>query len=293
MSTETEAGKIQYHQGFYAAVKAEYKFRDDMLYWKDHELGELPVRPDLVIAKGSAEPLTDPIGSFFRKRNVLEYKSPEDGLTIDDFDKTHGYAFLYKSLFPGVAFEDMTVSIFRHGYPRELVKALMKRGFDVEQAFPGIYHVTSQTMLPTQLVVFSRLAEGTYPGMKILAKNARAEDVKQFLASITGESHMIEYATAILQVSIAANPELFEKIKKEDGVMNAAVQRLFAEEINERWNAGKAKGMEEGEAVGREKDAIEMLKDDMPEDKIAKYTQLTIERIKELRDRLMNSAAAL
>ena len=285
MSTETEAGKIQYHQGFYAAVKAEYSARSDMLYWKDHELGELPVRPDLVIAKDNAEPLTDPIGSFFRKRNVLEYKSPEDGLTIDDFDKTHGYAFIYKSLFHGVAFEDMTVSILRHGYPRELVKALEKRGFEVKQAFPGIYHVTSQTMLPTQLVVFSRLAEGTYPGMKILAKNARMEDVKRFLDSITDDPLMVEYANAILVVSIAANPELYERLMKEDGEMNETVERVLSKQFTQKWNDGIAKG--------REIDAIEMLKDDMPEDKIAKYTQLTFERIKELKKTLMNSAAAL
>ena len=289
MSSETEQGKIQYHQGFYAAVKAEYMARGDMLYWKDHDLGELPVRPDLVIAKGSKEPLTDPIGSFFRKYNVGEYKSPEDGLTIDDFDKTHGYAFLYKSLFSDVAFEDMTVSIFRHGYPRELLKALMKRGFDVEQAFPGIYHVTSQTMLPTQLVVISRLAEGSYPGMKILAKNARMEDVKRFLSSITNDRIMVEYATAILQVSIAANQELFERIKKEESVMNAAVERLFAKEIDAKWNDGIA----EGKAKGKEEVAVEMLKSKMDDAQIVKFTQLTFERIKELKKTLMNSAAVL
>ena len=52
-------------------------------------------------------------------------------------------------------------------------------------------------------------------------------------------------------------------------------------------------GRAEGRAEGRELDAIEMLKDDMPEDKIAKYTQLTFERIKELKKTLMNSAAVL
>ena len=246
VSSETETGKIQYHEGFYAAFMAEYETRADMMYWKDHELGEKPVRADLVVTKGSAEPLTDPIGSFFRKYNVAEYKSPEDGLTIDDFDKTHGYAYLFKSASPETKFEEMTVSIFRHGYPREMVKALQKRGFDVEQSFPGIYYVTSRTSLPTQLVVISQLAEGTYPGMKILAKNARMEDVKQFLGSITNNRHMIEYATAILQVSIAANQELFEKMKKEDSVMNAAVERLFAKEINVKWNDGWNDGWNNG-----------------------------------------------
>ena len=289
MSSDTEKTKIQYHQGFYAAVKAQYQARDDMVYWKDHELGELPVRPDLVIDKNSEEPLLDPIGSFFRKYNVNEYKSPEDGLTIDDFDKTHGYAFIYKSLLPGVKFEDMTVSIYRHVYPRELMKDLKKRGFDVKQAFPGIYHVTSQVMLPTQIVVTSELAEGSYPGMKILAKNAKLEDVKLFLDSITDDRLMIEYANAILLVSIAANPELFEKLMKEDGEMNETVERVLSKQFTQKWNDGWNGGV----AKGRELDAIEMLKDDMPVDKIAKYTQLTFERITELKKTLMNGAAVL
>ena len=289
MSSDTEKAKIQYHQGFYAAVKAQYQARDDMVYWKDHELGELPVRPDLVIDKNSEEPLLDPIGSFFRKYNVNEYKSPEDGLTIDDFDKTHGYAFIYKSLLPGVGFEDMTVSIFRHVYPRELMKDLKKRGFDVKQAFPGIYHVTSQVMLPTQIVVTSELAEGSYPGMKILAKNAKLEDVKLFLDSITDDRLMIEYANAILLVSIAANPELFEKLMKEDGEMNETVERVLSKQFTQKWNDG----WNDGHDKGKEEVAVEMLKSKMDDAQIAKFTQLTFERIKELKKTLMNSAAVL
>ena len=53
------------------------------------------------------------------------------------------------------------------------------------------------------------------------------------------------------------------------------------------------KGERRGVAKGKEEDAIEMLKDDMPEDKIAKYTRLTVDRIKELKKTLMNSAAVL
>ena len=157
--------------------------------------------------------------------------------------------------------------------------------------------MTSQTMLPTQLVVFSQLAEGSYPGMKILAKNARMEDVKRFLDSITNDRIMIEYANAILVVSIAANPELYARLIKEDGEMNETVERVLSKQFTQKWNDGIAKGRAEGEAIGREKgkeeDAIEMLKDDMPEDKIAKYTQLTFERIKELKKTLLNSAAVL
>ena len=35
---------------------------------------------------------------IFRGHNIIEYKSPDDGMTIDNFFKTLGYAFLYKGL---------------------------------------------------------------------------------------------------------------------------------------------------------------------------------------------------
>ena len=53
-----------------------------MEYLQEHELGEEPVRMDMLLLKLEDTPLTDPIGSFFREHNVLEYKSPEDRLTV-------------------------------------------------------------------------------------------------------------------------------------------------------------------------------------------------------------------
>ena len=297
-----ETGKIYYHDGFYAAVMAEYE-RDhagEMEYLQEHKLGEQPLRIDLVIIRHLTEALGDPIGSFFRKYNVTEYKSPEDGLTMDDFDKTHAYAYVFKSLSSAsdkVLFEDLTVSIFRHAYPRALMSDLQTRGFDVMRSFPGVYHVTSRTTIPTQVVVISELAEGTYPGMKLLNRNARREDVDAFLKSIVDTEQMNEYAKGVLQVSIAANPELFDAIKKEDSVMNAAVERLFASEFAASRNEGKKEGIEEGKKEGKkegiENVAVEMLKGNMDEEQIARFTQLTMGRIKELKKKLAASAAVL
>ena len=51
--------------------------------------------------------------------------------------------------------------------------------------------------------------------------------------------------------------------------------------------------LDAGRAEGREEVAAEMLKSKMDDDQIAKFTHLTIERIKELKKKLMNSAAVL
>ena len=52
----------------------------------------------LIIKKDAGVTITNQIGDIFRGHNVFEYKSPGDALTIDDYYKTVGYAYLYKGL---------------------------------------------------------------------------------------------------------------------------------------------------------------------------------------------------
>ena len=73
------------------------------------------------------ENLTNEIGKIFRRHNVIEYKSPDDGMTIDDFFKTMGYAYLYKGLgekVDQILLEEVTVSLFRAAMPKQLMSRL-------------------------------------------------------------------------------------------------------------------------------------------------------------------------
>ena len=57
-----------------------------------------------------------------RTYNVIEYKSPEDALTIDDYYKTVGYAYLYKGYgkhVDAVPIDELTVFIFRATRPEK------------------------------------------------------------------------------------------------------------------------------------------------------------------------------
>ena len=77
MGAKEESGKIEYHYGFYGAVHVEYEpTQVHMEYLQEHELGDEPVRMDMLIIKRDSAKLHDPIGAFFRMHNVLEYKSP-------------------------------------------------------------------------------------------------------------------------------------------------------------------------------------------------------------------------
>ena len=260
MGSRDETGKIEYHYGFYGAVRAEYD-RADMEYLQEYELGDEPVRMDMLIIKHPSPPLQDPVGSFFRTYNVLEYKSPVDGLNENDFYKTLAYAFLYKGLskkVDDVPVDELTVSIFRHRYPRELISRLSSSGYAVDEKYPGVYHISGPVRVAVQIVVTSRLRQEGYEAFKALASDATREDIMRLLslADGTDNERMVDYVRAVLDVSMAINTKLFDEIR-EDSIMSGAVERYFKAEFEEKINEGIRIGEERGErrgiAIGEER----------------------------------------
>ena len=259
-----ENGRIEYHYGFYGAVHVEYEPRNiQMEYLQEHELGDEPVRMDMLILKHDQTPLTDPVGSFFRGHNVLEYKSPEDHLSINDFYKVQGYAMLYKGLsrtMNEVPAQELTVSIFQHAYPREMFRRLEEIELGITMFYPGVYHVTGRIGVPTQVIVTSRLPQNEYEAFKALSKDATREDLIRLL-KLTQENEdpkMIDYVRAVLNVSIAINKRLFTEIK-EAGIMTEAVYSVFKEEMDKERQEGRQEGRLEGKQEGRQEGILETL----------------------------------
>ena len=249
ISAKEEVGKIEYHYGFYGAMHAEYEpTHVKMEYLQEHELGDEPVRMDMLLLKLEETPLLDPIGSFFREHNVLEYKSPEDSLTISAFSKALGYAHLYKGLekkVDAIPFDALTVTLFHHSYPRNMFGALKKHGMTVTEVHPGVYRITGQTLVATQVVVTSQLPKGEYSAFKALAKDASKEDILNVLKLADGaDQNMAGYVRAVLSVSVLINKETIEEIK-EAGIMPEAVRILFREELEEVEMKGRQEGRNE------------------------------------------------
>lgn len=126
--------KIQFHPGFYGAAELEFRLEKTELEFNiEYNLSKEPLRVDLlIIGKSNDIQLENEIGKLFKRYNIIEYKSPDDGLTIDDFFKTIGYACLYKALGKTVnqiPEEQITVSLFRDNtYPQELFRVLKESG---------------------------------------------------------------------------------------------------------------------------------------------------------------------
>ncbi len=269
----TEAGSVQYHYGFYGAIHAQYGSENkDFKYFQELELGEEPVKLDMLIIKNASKlKLQDEIGRFFKTFNVFEYKSPDDGLSIDDFYKAQGYGCMYKAIGKKVneiPVSEMTVSIFRHAYPREMLATLEEEGKTVGNPLPGVYYISGDLCIPTQVIVTSRLPEGKYEGLKILTKYPKREDVIAFLGIVNAnqDPEMEPYYRAVVNVGSAANEQIYGEIKKE-GIMGEAMERLFKEEIEEKKDEAREEVVEK------------MLEKKMAIDDIAYCSSVPLEKV--------------
>ena len=165
--------KLQWHPAFCAAAGLEFHEDIERLELKpEYNLSKEPIRIDLLIIKeGSTGQIKNEIGHIMRTYNVIEYKSPEDALTIDDFYKTIGYACLYKGYgeyVDAVPINELTISIFRETRPEKMFLTLQRYGHKIEERYPGIYYVTEHLPIPAQIIVTQELEPGEHRSLRIL-----------------------------------------------------------------------------------------------------------------------------
>ena len=206
--------------GFYGGIELELKeYADSLSFEPEHCLSKEPIRMDmLLIKKEQAIVINNPIGEIFLRYNVIEYKSPQCSISIDSFYKTVGYACLYKGLgkFKGeISEKELTISIFRHSYPRKLFADLRKAGAVITNAHEGVYRVTGIINIPTQIVVMKQLKSGEHSALKILTKNADVSEIRNFSNMTAGLGTPAEKnnADAVLQVSMSSNETLFRELR--------------------------------------------------------------------------------
>ena len=105
---------LQWHPAFYAGIQIELEAEaENLSFENEHQLGTKPKEIDILIIKKDREiPIRKNIGRIFRKHNIIEYKSPADYLSIDDFYKVYGYACFYKadtSKVDNIKIQDITI----------------------------------------------------------------------------------------------------------------------------------------------------------------------------------------
>lgn len=229
----------QWHDGFLGATELEFRDNaNDLIFEREHYLSKEPIRMDLlIIKKQPSVKIYNEIGHIFKGHNVIEYKSPEDSLSIDDFFKTIAYAYQYKSeaqTVDGIPIDDITVTLVRDRYPRELIKKLIELGYNITEKASGIYYLTGAVMIATQIIVTSRL-DKEHTWLRVLTNRIKEEDIDTFSKksreiTAQGDRNNVD---AIYQISVRANSNKYEEIKRRNPMACAALLELMRPEMEQ------------------------------------------------------------
>ncbi|MDR1142496.1 MAG: hypothetical protein LBL62_12450 [Planctomycetaceae bacterium] len=235
-----------WHPAFFGAIRLELSDYWDVLEFEaESQLTSEPLKIDvLIIKKIRHVDIQKNIGKIFRDRNVIEYKSPSDSVSIDDYHKTQSYSRFYAA-FNHVDIDDMSVTIVTTKHPNKLLKYLNNR-FCVNSDQNGIYIVTQDTS-PTQIVVLNELAKDQNHWITSLTKKLTVDRLKRVVKEVLPYKNDAIVA-AYLDVVIGANMKNF----KEISTMKTLTQHLKDMGYIDKWIAqGYAKGYAEGYAEGR------------------------------------------
>jgi len=239
-----EVTSIKWHPGFCSAMELEFlQYKDLLDFNREFPLSKEPLRIDLLMIKKIKDVVLDiDIGRLFKTYNIIEYKSPKDGLTIDDYIKTVGYAYLYKGLgatVDAVPLSELTATIVRDTEPTELFKKIQSEGGSIEEKYPGVYYINGVVSIPTQFILTSSLSKDFHVCLRVLSNKASEEDIKHFIEMASKFTEPIDKqnADAVMNVSINANRKVYDKIRRENPFMCQALRELMKDEIQEQIKA--------------------------------------------------------
>ncbi len=248
-----EETAIRWHPAFYGAAELELREnKEELEFHQEYNLSKEPLRVDLLVVRRLADvQVKNEIGHIFRQYNIVEYKSPGDGLSIDTFYKTVGYACFYKGLGKtedAIPIQEMSISFFREAYPGKLFTKLESLGMEIKNPYPGIYYIRQwQAMPDIQIVVTGVVDPEKHPALRVLSRNVKEEDARAFVqeASKLTEPEDRNNVDAVLDASVAANRELYETIRRDDPFMCEALRELMKDEIAEREQKADEKARQE------------------------------------------------
>jgi hypothetical protein len=291
MEIKTQQGgeSLLWHSAFFEAIQLELdKYSQDLQFIAEYPLTTEPLRIDVVIIKKSSDVVIEKnIASIFRKENIIEYKSPDDYVSVDDFYKVYGYACLYQSLHK-VGMKDLTLTFVESHYPRKILEHLQEeRGYVVEEKWPGIYIIRGD-ILPIQIIDNRKLSAEENIWLKDLDNKLDLPEFQRITTEIQkqGKGARIK---AYLDVILKANlKSLLEAIRMSDETLT--LEGIFEEAgFIEKWEA-------RGEAKGEEKKAKDiarnMLKNGFSVEQTALLSGLDVVKVKALSDYTLRSQFA-
>ena len=264
---------IDWHSAMFGAVNLVLKpYQYNLTIEREHLLNLMPSRIDcLVVKKDPSIPIQLDAFRLFSKYNVIEFKSYRDDLDEFVLWRTIGYAATFKSQEKDVKENEITITILRSAFPRELFKKLDRWGWNISEPYHNIYYLRDKIDIPIQIVITKELGEDYLP-LQILTGYARETDVRKFVEFREKLQDKMDryYADAVMWACSEANIDLFKKLK-EDEKMNGALREIMKEELDQE----RQEGIKEGRQEGKMTTLFECVRDgDMKLDRAAKRAGL-------------------
>lgn len=238
--------KLQWHPAFYAGIQIELEEEHEKLIFEnEHQLNTKPLGIDvLVIKKEENVEIRKNLGRIFRGHNILEYKSPEDSLSIDDFYKVYAYACLYKSdtaKVNEIKAEDITLTFVCKRFPHKMIKELRRtRKVQLEKFEEGIYHLIGDAF-PIQLIHTSKLSEENNFWLKNLTNDLKGTEEAQKLLKAYEKRKRENLYQSVMNVIVKANIALFEEVEE----MCDALMEIVQPKVDARIREARKEACEE------------------------------------------------
>ena len=143
---------------------------------------------------------------------------------------------------------------------------------------------SGDVLFPAQIIVTNELDKENHCSLRVLTRDADEDDIRLFLTEALSESDQDDRANvdAILQVSVAANMELFERIRRDEK-MCQALRELMKDEIAKDFAEGHAQGLREGLREGQREglhkgriiEAVDIYRDELGLDEQSIITRIS------------------
>lgn len=153
--------------------------------------------------------------------------------------------------------KDITISIARAAYPRELIKDLIEHGYTVLEQPYNIYYIEG-AQFPIQIVVTKPSNDCQDDEKGIIWLNALSPNISKdlfydFLSNIKDlDTRHGMFADTISSIVSDANEEKIETWKERDAFMNSAMRRIMAKELQESRDEGIYEGKFKGQNLIKE-----------------------------------------
>ena len=227
------------------------KESDKVYFEQEHLLGTSPAQIDIVIIKKDPDyQIKKNIGQIFRTYNIIEYKSPEDYLSVDDFYKAYGYVCFYKSDTGRENFipiTELTLTLVCCRCPSRLFQHWKEdRQRSILRLDRGIY-LLEEYPIPVQLIITSELSDEENLWLRNLTNRLTPAAAERLLREY-GKHRKDQLYESVMDIIMRANQKTFQEVKD----MCQALMELMKDELDDSRRQGIALGLEQGMEQGLE-----------------------------------------